>query len=123
METKEETKKEADPDYIKKSIQATEPIKNSFISGALMKALNYSFENLQPTGKSILISIDPGNEMDKNCLTTKNLTCYEAAAILTLCFFKVEKRLSVHYFHKKGVSYLQIEKGVLVFNCYKQIIV
>lgn len=111
LNAKEETKKETNPEYIVKQIEAIEITRNPVIVGALYKAVMTSFENLQSTGKSILITIDSSPSMNESCLTSKNVTCLEAAAILTLSLLKVEKRLTVAYFDKSTIVPLPIEKS------------
>lgn len=76
-----------------------------------------SFDNVHTTGKVILITIDASPRMNTNqCLTTKNLVCLEAAAVMSLSFLKTEKKVTVATFNKKTITLQTIEKGKVI--CY-----
>lgn len=109
LKTKNGNKKGKEPE---KKKEATEPVKIPVVVGALYKAVMTSFDNLRPLGKSFLVTIDASSRTNKtNCITSKNVTCLEAAAIIALSILKVEKRVIIANFDGKSITVLSIDKS------------
>lgn len=105
-------KKKADDKYIIKEVIASEPIKGSPIPSALYKAMTMSLENIALTKKSIFITIDARSQLQETpCLTTKNVSCLDAATILTLSFLKASKKVTVATFKNDSINLLSMDKN------------
>ncbi|KAK4881562.1 hypothetical protein RN001_004881 [Aquatica leii] len=84
------------------------------ISG-LNKAMQISFQNPKPTGRRIMIGVEMSKRMDNQCLTTKNISCLDAATILILTLLKCEKDVTVAVFNDTKISLVALERGI-TFN-------
>lgn len=81
------------------------------IMNALHKTLLHSYQNLRSMDKRFLIAIDCTSKMNELCLHNKNITCYEAAAIIVTTLLKSEKQVIICCFGKQGVVQIPAEKG------------
>lgn len=77
--------------------------------------MNLSCNNVQPTGKRYLITVDTTEKMDTCSLGVKNLTGIEVAAAFTWLFLKVEKDVTVAFFNDKEVCVINLDKSKFNF--------
>lgn len=81
------------------------------IHNALHKALVQSYQNLKPIGKRLLIVIDATSKMNEKCLHNKNITGYEAAALIVASLIRSEKNLIVYCYTDQSVVQIQVDKS------------
>ncbi|KRT80103.1 hypothetical protein AMK59_7522 [Oryctes borbonicus] len=123
LESKEdvEAKILADPEYKKPNFAHQEPAKCTPVINALQRALSSSYGNLKPVNKRILVSIDASEKMNEPCLTTKNVTCLEAAVFITYSLFKANKIVTVVVFNGTNVTPVPLEKNITLAHFYKKV--
>ncbi|GJQ86352.1 hypothetical protein Trydic_g9046 [Trypoxylus dichotomus] len=123
LESKEdvEAKILADPEYKKPNFAHQEPAKCTPVINALQKALSSSYGNLKPVNKRILVSIDASEKMAEPCLTTKNVTCLEAAVFVSYCLLKANKIVTVVVFDGTNVTPVPVEKNITLGHFYKKV--
>ncbi|KAI4458799.1 60 kda ribonucleoprotein ssa/ro [Holotrichia oblita] len=111
----------ADPDYKKPNFAHQEPAKCTPVINAVQKALTTSYANLKPVNKRIMITIDVGDKMNDPCLTTKNVTCLEAAIFIAYCVFKSNKIVTVAVFDGTTITPVPVEKNIALGLFHKKI--
>ncbi|XP_025830389.1 60 kDa SS-A/Ro ribonucleoprotein-like [Agrilus planipennis] len=121
MEKKALEMKLQDENYKKPELTCEAPKCPSIIS-ALHKALQISFHNLRSIGKRIMITFDTVEKMKEPCLHCKNLSCFDAATIMTLSLLRTEKDVVVAAFNDdKPVTILSFEKNITLNQALSQL--
>lgn len=70
-----------------------------------------SYNNIQPTNKRYLITIDVSCKSDAPCLTNKNIECLEAALAYSMSISKIERDVTIAVFNDRDIKLINFERG------------
>ncbi|XP_022905583.2 RNA-binding protein RO60 [Onthophagus taurus] len=98
-----------------------EPAKCAQVISALQKAFQTSLLNLCPMSRNVMITVEIQDKMNEPCLTTKNVTRIEAAALVILCMIKMTRNYTVGVFNGNGISTMQFEKNASIGQIIKKL--
>lgn len=104
-------KKGTDPDYVKPNFSYIEAPKCPKLVTALHKTLALSFGNVTSLGKRYMITIEVSEDMNKPTLKNKNITCLEAAVLMSMSIYKSEKNVTIGVFNGESITQITFEKG------------
>ena len=92
---------------------------NPNVVEALSETYHLAFQNVQPTGKNIVVGVDVSGSMSFTGITgTESLKCVDAAAALGMAFVRSEENVSINAFSKKFVP-LDITKETTLNEALK----
>lgn len=77
---------------------------------SINKCLKLSYNNVQPTGKKFMVTIDVTEKATAHCFYNQRITCLEAAVAIIRFLSKVEKNVTVAVFKDSQVNFVDISK-------------
>lgn len=120
-EEKKQAKQETAPDYVKPNFSYIESTKCPALVTALYKTLALSYANVPALGKRYMITIEVSEDMNKPCLSNKNVSCLEAAVVLALSISKSEKNVTIGVFNGAEITQIAFDKGCNFVNALTKV--
>ncbi|XP_044262085.1 60 kDa SS-A/Ro ribonucleoprotein-like [Tribolium madens] len=103
-------KKEIREETLKRLTTPSEP-KCKPVLQSINKCLKLSYNNVQPTGKKFMVTIDVTEKAQEACFHNKRITCLEAAVAIIRFLSKIERNVTVAVFKDSQINFVDISKS------------
>ncbi|EEZ97483.1 RNA-binding protein RO60 isoform X2 [Tribolium castaneum] len=103
-------KKEIREETLKRLTTPSEP-KCKPVFQSINKCLKLSYDNVQPTGKRYMVTIDVTEKTETVCFHNKRIPCLEAAVAIIRFLSKVERNVTVAVFKDSQINFVDISKS------------
>ncbi|RZC34440.1 TROVE domain containing protein [Asbolus verrucosus] len=103
-------KHEVREDTLKRLTTPSEPKCKAIVQN-VNKCLKLSYNNVQPTGKRFMVTVDVTDKTDVHCFHNKRISCLEATHAIIRYLSRVEKNVTVAVFKDNQINFVDLSKS------------